>query len=423
MLGNQQEPGITSSVASAPTLSSGTPSAGTPALIGGANLANGDANADEVHAIANAVRARRLFGNEDNSRLTSNIIDALSAGASPVVAIAPGESVTTQDISGLGSSSGSLAEPTREDLDDITVTVDSDDKTPSFVYDDPSGMTVPNGEVYINPATGDFELDAAPSTSGSIEHTALGYTSALDALMVYNGDVDFYGVLKERSSVVNYTLSTANERANEYRLGLAVAGVEPNVDPASWTNSWDTSRLQLIAPGRLQDGSSTVGAFVGMRANIGLTTTAINQRLSFSERPMRALSLTERGDFIDSYVTPMETLGTSARVADDLTTVSDSNSEEQGYRYGFSRLAVDFVIGVTHDLEQPFVGKFAQSLGVLQDLLDKNARPLNQSNVVNEHDVQVELVSQDTARVIFQADVADPIRFIENDFIIGNGLN
>lgn len=421
MLGNQQEPGITSSVTSAPTLTSGTPSAGTPVIVGGADLTNGTANADEIHGVGSAARTRELFGREENSRLSRQVLNALGEGAQPVLAIAAGESTTTQDLSGLSSTSGTLDSEIREDLEDITVTVDGTDKTPSFVYEDPSTLTPSTDEVYINPATRQFELDVAPSSSGSFEYTALNYTSALDALATYNGDVDFYGVLKESSEVVSYMLNVAEQRANEYLLGLAVAGVEPNVDTSGFTNSYDTSRLQLIAPGRLQNGESIIGNFVGMRANIGITTTAINQRLSLRDRPMQTLNLTQRGELIDSFVTPMETIGNSARVADDLTTVSDSNTEEQGYKYGFSRLATDFVIGVTHDLEQPFIGKFNTSIGVLEDLLNKGARPIQQSNVVTDYDVSVSLISPDTAKVYFQANVADPIRFIDNDFTIGNG--
>jgi hypothetical protein len=421
MLGNQQEPGITSSVTSAPTLTSGTPSAGTPVIVGGADLANGTANADEIHGVGSAVRARQLFGREENSRLTEQILQALGAGAQPVVAIAPAETTTTKDISGISSTSTSLGEPVREDLEEITVTVDGTDKAPEFVYEDPSALTPDTDTALVNPADGAVELDVAPSSAGSIEYTALDYTSALDALATYDGDVDFYTVLKEESSVVTYMVNVAEQRANEYMLGLAVGAVMPNVNTSDYSNSFDTSRLQLVAPGRLEDGRSLLGSFVGMRASIGLSTTAINQRLSLDERPLRALNLTERGELNDSYVTPLETIGNSARVTDDLTTVSDDNSDEQGYKYGFSRLATDFIIGVTHELEQPFIGKLNTSLGVLEDLLNKGARPIQQTNVVSSYNVSVELVSPDTAQVYFQADVADPIRFIDNDFTIGNG--
>lgn len=420
MLGNQQEPGITSSVESAPTLASGSPSPGTAMLVGGAELSGNDANANEVHAIATANRARQLFGSVENSRLTKEVVDALGQGANPVLAVAPSVSTTSKDLSSLGSQEGSLANPPREDIDSITVDVDGDTKTVSLVYDEVSGMSPSSGEVYLNPVTQNFKLDSAPSSSGSFEYDALDYTSALDVVRGYEGNVDFLAALKETASVTTEVHDAINERANNHRLGMALAAVEPYADPTSWTNPFDSSRIQLFAPGRLEDGSSIMGELAGMRADLGLETTPINQHVNLDGRPLRSLSLTQRGDFIDKYVTPLETKGDSVRVADDLTTVSDTNSEEQNMRYGFSRLASDFVIDVTHDLEQPFIGKFNKSVGVLQDLLNKNARPLNQSEVVYEHNVNVELVSPDTARVYFQADVAEPIRFIENEFTIGN---
>jgi hypothetical protein len=159
-----------------------------------------------------------------------------------------------------------------------------------------------------------------------------------------------------------------------------------------------------------------------MRSAAGLDTTAINQRLTLRSPLRQSYDETERSTLIDKNVTPLEKIGTSARVADDLTTVSDDNAEEANYKYGFTRLAVDFLVSTSHDLEEPFVGKFNSSgvMGVFQKLLNKEARPLNQSNVIYDHDVKVTMLSPTRAKVVFQADVAEPIRFIENEFIIGN---
>jgi hypothetical protein len=389
-------------------------------IVGGADLTVGTANGNEIHAIGTAPRARQKFGHEDESRLTKNIIDALGEGATPVIGIAPEESTASKDLSSLSSTSGTLDKPAKEDVESMSVTVDSSSKTVSLVYEDPSTLTPASGEVLLNPATGDFELDVAPSSAGTFEYTAVHYEKALDELALYDGDVDFYAALKEDPSVVNYLVQVATQRANEYLFGLCVAGVVPNADPSSWSNPYDTSRLQLIAPPRDADGNSLLGHYAGARADIGLNTTAINQRLSLDTRPLRALNETQRGNFINKHVTPLETLGNSARVADDLTTVSDDNTQEQNFRYGFSRLAVDFLVRRAHELEEPFVGQLNTSLGVLRDLLDKEARRLTQSNVVNSYNTTLELLSPDTVQVTFQADVAEPVRFIQNDFVIGN---
>jgi len=422
MLGNTQEPGITSTVDSAPTVSSGDDSPGTPVIVGGADLTNGSAAANEVVGISRAGQARNQFGS--SSRLTQSVIQALGQGASPVLAVATEATQVTDDIGGLGSQTGTLSAPCREDTSEFTVDVDGSTKTVSLVHEPVGSLTVPTGEIYVNPATKNFKLDAAPSTSGSIEFEALDYTAALDAVATYDGDVDFVGALKEDPTTVNYLSTTVQNMASEYQLSLGIAALEPHVDIGSFTNPFDTSRMQLFVPGRLASGASMVGAFIGMRAAIGLDTTAINQRLSLNERPLRSLSLTERGELSDKFVTPLATLGTSARVTDDLTTVSDQNSEEANYRYGFTRLAVDFLIETAVAIEEPFVGEYNKPgiMEVFADLLGKEARPLNESNVIYDQEVDVALVSPTEIKVTLQAEAAQPIRFIDNEFIIGDGL-
>lgn len=424
MIGNSNEPGVTSSVTSALSVSTSGPSPGTPVIVGGADLSGSDsATAGEVYSVADSSEAQTLFGK--NSRLTKNILDALNMGAEPVIAVAPPETTESKDLSSLGSSEGSLSNPAKEDVDDITVTVDSSDKTVSLVFKDVANYTVESGEAVLNPTTNNFKLDSAPSSSGSFEYTALDYSAALDAVEAYSGDVDFAGTLTELSSVTSDLLGTANAMENEYKFALAVAGIPFPIDPDGFTNDYDTSRLKLIAPTRTQDGSSLIGAYLGLRSNLGLTATPINQQIPLRDRPIVGLDSQDRGTLIDKNVTPLERIGESVRVTDDVTTVSESNTEEQNYKYSFSRLVVDFLIETVNELEKPFVGKFNSpgAIGQLEDLLNKEARPLSNSNVIYEHEASVTMIDPTTAKVTFNADVAEPIRFIDNDFVIGNNLN
>jgi len=422
MLGNTKEPGVTSSVNSAPFVSGSADSPGTPLIVGEADLDSGSANTEEVYSISNGSQAQNLFGKD--SRLTYNIFGASNQGASPILAVAPEEETVSQDLSGLTDTTSQLDNPAKESVEDMTVTVDSEDKTVEFYLEDLEEKTVESGKVYFNPATDRFKLDETPSSSGTFEYTHVKYQSALNAVEEYGGDFDFLTALKERSGVTSSVLGTVTTRASEYSFALAVAGVEPPVDASEFSNSYDDSRLQLVAPSRMDNMESLLGAFVGLRAAIGISSTPINQRLVLRDRPYRALNETERGDLIDKFVTPLQRIGQSAAVVDDLTTVSDENSEEQAYKYGFSRLVVDFLIGTVHELEQPFIGKFNSPgvIGQLEDLLNKSARPLTQSNAIYSYNAEVELVTPTTAKVRFYADVAEPIRFIDNDFVIGNDL-
>lgn len=136
-----------------------------------------------------------------------------------------------------------------------------------------------SGTAMFNPAVNKFKLGSVPSSSGTISYTKLDFSSALSAVAEYNGDIDFVVPLKERSSVVSSVLGTLNNMASERKLVLGLAGAPTPVDTANFENSYDDSRLQLTAPVRHADYTSMIGAFAGMRANIGLTTTPLNQRL------------------------------------------------------------------------------------------------------------------------------------------------
>jgi len=423
MIGNPNEPGVTSTVKSAPSVNGSGNSPGTPLIVGSADLDNGTADAAEVYSVGDSAEAQSLFG--EDSRLTRNIVDAQIQGASPVLAVAPPETTVTQDISGISSTDGSIDTPAKEGVDEISVTIDSTTKTVEYYLEDVSAKTVETDYVYVNPTDDSFKLDAVPSNSGTIEYTELDYDEALNAVEEYTGAVDFVTTLKERSGVTTSGLGSVTTMADSKQLALYVASLPSPVDADALTVSYDDSRIQLWTPGRTADFGSTLGAFIGMRANIGLTTTPINQRLSLRDRPSQGFDSTDRATLINKNVTPGERIGESVRVADDLNTVSDSNSEEANIQYGFTRLVVDFLIDTVDQLEQPFVGKF-NAPGVvdqLSDLLNKEARPLSSSNVIYSYNAKVEMIDLTAARVTFNADVAEPIRFIENEFVLGNDLS
>lgn len=422
MIGNTGEPGVTSTVRSAPSVTSSSESPGNPVLIGSADLQNGEANSDQVYEIERSADAQRLFG--DESRLTHNVLGALNQGAQPVLAVAPGVTSTTQDISSISSTSGTLDNPAKEGEEEITVTVDSTDKTVEYSLEDVSGMTAEADTVLINPTTDEFELDATPSTSGSIEYQSLDYQTALNAVLEYTGDIDFVAGLKERSDVTTMVNGTVNQMQSEKKLAIAIGGLSSPVDADAFTNDYDTSRLTLYAGVRMKDFTSSLGSLVGVRANLGLTTTPINQQVPLPSRPYQGLDSSDRATLIGKFVVPLERIGESVRITDDLTTVSDQNSEEANMRYGFSRLAVDYLIETVHDLEAPFIGKYNSpgAIGQLEDLLNEGARPLSDSNVIYEYNAEVTMIDPTTAKVTFQADVAEPIRFIENEFVIGQNL-
>lgn len=428
MIGNDIEPGINSTVSSAPTLSSSGLSAGTPVLVGPADLgegqSQGEAEVGEIYGVTDSPQARSMFG---DSHLTDNVIDALGQGAYPVLALVPPTQSASMDISGETSRVIDIENAVSLDHG-MTVTLNGTElETQTSVEELTTDTDVGSGEVIINPAREEVLLPSAPTSDSTISYTEVDYQQGLQPILDYEGDIDFIGLLTANESAVSSLLGFLEQMAAREKLAMGFASMPTPVDESSdIVLPVDSSRIQLIEPGYKESGYSAVGAFVGMRADVGLQTTAINQSLNLTERLAIPLdSISDREALINANVTPLKGLGQVARVVDDLTTVSESNTEEQNFRYGFTRLAVDFVIDQLHGMEQPFVGKFNSpgAIGQLSDLLNEQARPLKESNVVYSFSADVQLVTPLRVKVVFQADVAEPIRNITNEVVIGNDLS
>lgn len=163
MIGNELEPGVTASVRSINTLSAADSSPGTPVLVGGADLTEGNATPAQVEAVTRPSEARDLFGEE--SQLTRNAVDALGNGAFPVLAVAAPETTESVDLTGIANPTASVGSPLKEEVEEITATADSSDLTVYPTLKDLASVTVGSNEVYVNLDTGRFKLESLPSSS------------------------------------------------------------------------------------------------------------------------------------------------------------------------------------------------------------------------------------------------------------------
>ncbi|QIR31061.1 tail sheath protein [Halorubrum virus Hardycor2] len=423
--GNTIEPGIVTNVNSALSVTS---SGGAPAdvgLVGQADLVNGTAQTNAVYQVTRATKAREWFG--EDSQLTRNVLDALSEGAYPVYAVAVDlVDVTGEDLSGLGSNTGTLAEgPVSEDASDVVFTIDGGELETVLVYEDLSGLTPGAGEVYVNPATRDFKIDpdaTVGSTGDSVDYATADYSAGNSALAEgAGGAVDFFAPLSENPSVTEDAQATVNAMAGEYNLALAIVGATPGLDPANYSNAFDDSRVQVVYPARDSEGYSTLGAYAGLRAKLGITTTPINKRLSSVKSLAVSLNKAERGELIDERVVPLADESEGARIADDINSVSDTNTDEAGIRFGFTRLVMDYVITTIRVNEQPFIGRLNSRAvrASLEGLLSNQLNTLKRSNAIVDYRVSVSRVDATTAAVEIQVKTAKPLRFIENTVTIG----
>ncbi|UBF22604.1 tail sheath [Halorubrum tailed virus 25] len=414
-IGSTTLPGVQADVESATSTGVNVGAAAQVGLVGQADLANGTANANEVYEVTTSVKARTWFG--DGSPLAKNCIDALTGGAYPVYAVAPEQiEVTNEDLSGLGSTSGTLANsPGPENASEYTFLVDGAVKDAVLTMDDPSTKSPGADEVYVNPVTGDFELDVAPSTSGEVDYSYFDYPSATAALYGERGEVvDLVGLVNENDDVVSDALSVAEEHATRAEFTTVVAGAAPRLDASSFTNSFDTSRLQLLYPSRNAKDESIIGSYLGLRATLGINNSPIWKRLSDQRDLAVTLSKFEQEALVSEKVVPVADESRGARIVEDLTCVADSNAEEDAMRQVLHRLIVDYVTEVVYVASERFIGELhtRAARNALSTIIGGEMDQLLTQNSITDYTVTVEKVDAMTASVDVGIDTIDPLRNI-----------
>ena len=415
-IGNTTLPGVQTNIESASSTGVNVGAAAQVGIVGEADLANGTANANEVYAVSTPVKARQLFG--PGSQLAENIVDAITEGAYPVYAVAPeAVAVTGEDLSGLGSTSGVLANgPVSENPADYTFTVDSTVKDVKITYDDPSTETVGADEVFINPVDHTFEVDVAPSSTGNVDYIYYDYDAATDALYAARGDtVDLVGVVNENADAVQHAHEQALVYDDRYEFTVVVAGAAARIpDTSAFTNSYDSSRIQLLYPARNNDNQSLVGAYLGLRASLGINNSPIFKRLQTHKDLFVTLSKSQQEDLVGEKVVPVADESRGARIVEDLTCVADDNGEEDAMRQVLHRLIVDYVTEVTQLVSERFIGQLhlKATRNQLQSILNREMKLLLSLNAFTGFAVVVDRVDSMTASVDVGIDTVDPLRNI-----------
>lgn len=431
--GDTTEPGIITELDSALNVNTTGAAPSNLGMVGQADLANGTAAADTVYKVTRATQARTLFGVEGESLLTQGIIDALYEGAYPVYAAAPARvSVTGEDLSGLSSTSGTLANgPATEDAADTSFTIDGVSKTTIITYEDAHSKAPGTDEVYLNPVTKNFELDAAPadtdSTNDTVDYSYFDYLPAHDAMRDQEGEtIDLFVTLNENQAVADDIQTTTSEMENESNLAIGfVAPGDTIIDPANYEPTYDDSRMQVIYGTRFDDNTSLLAAYAGLRASLGLDRTPINLNLRTDKRiagyQADLLTRNDRGNLNDLTV-PLADEADGPRVTADPTTVTSSNTEEQNMDLGFTRLLMDYIVETTRANEQPFIGRLNNPAvrNSFRDLVQAELSALKSSGIVLNYTINVEKVDATTALLEVSVDAAEPIRFIQNKVTVGN---
>lgn len=427
--GDTQEPGIITEETSANNIVRSGDAPSDLGIVGQADLANASnaASPNTVYEITRDTTAVERFGPEESSLLTTAIVDALREGAQPVYAVAPtATDVVDEDHGADASTTITLANaPLSEDPADTVVTLDGTDQNTNVVYDDVSTYTPADGEVYVNPVEGEVEVSTNAYTTLVVDYTHFDYALALDEV---EGNaqaaevINFLCAVSENATVQQDVRDTCANMSTEHNYCLAL--VAPNaarIDPSSFTNSYDSSRVQVVYPTRFADNTSALAAYAGKRADLGLERTPIGQSLTTDKQLAVRLSRAERGALIDERVVPLENRTSGAVIKDDPTSVSETNNDEAHINYGFKRLVLDYVYDTTRENERSFIGLLNREgvRNALADLIAYELQALKSSNLIEGYSVAVYEESATKARLELNIDAPEPLRFIENDVTVG----
>lgn len=404
-IGDDTLPGLITTIESAESTGVNLGAPGLPVLLGQADLSAGNADANTAYRVTRPKQARDLFGEKTNSMLTRATIGALVEGAYPVYAIAPETvEITGEDLSGVSGQSTTLANaPVHEgEPGDIQFTINSTTKTTVLYYDgDPENASPGTDEVYLNPQTGKAYADEAMGNTGdSVDYTYADYTNTYDEITnatvageIHLRDiVDFIGVVDENQTQVGNAQAKADTMEDNGWFAIAVgAAGEPYIDDvntttdelSSFSHSYDSSRLQLLHPTRDDGGNTVLGEYVGKRASIGIDSSPMFKRLSSVKNLSINLSKSQRESLVNARVVPLSESRTNAKIVEDYTTVSDTNTEEAAWKRGFARLVTDYTVELLQELSEEYIGSFnkpsvqnnikGRAVNQMKGLMDSNA--------------------------------------------------
>lgn len=424
--GNTDEPGTVSLLNSEYSIEVSTESPAVPALVGPADLSNGSASAGEVKVIGNSTNIRNFFG-ADNP-LTRNIADAVAEGANPVyAAAAESVDVTAEDLSTLSSNVDSLENaPVKEDATSVTFSINGSDLDTVLVYDDPESDDPGTDEVHLNPISGAFAVDSGltvGNTGDEVDYTYHDYTTAIENITSgdYAETIDQYSPVTENETVHSKFSSEVKDMATKQNYAACYFPVNIDLNNlASYTPAFDTSRVQLQFPAR-DDGDLIIGAYLGLRSRLGINTTAIKKRLTTHTTLDVRLTPDQRKDLINSRVVPVQSSGRGAQIMDDINTVDpEQNEDEANIRFAYSRHVADYITGIIEGAEEEYIGDLHRPAKVtaLEGTLVSRLRQLQKNAQLISFNLNIESVSSTKASVEIGLDLADPLRFIENNIII-----
>lgn len=422
-IGNDIVPGPVTEVKTADFVGVSPESPQDVALAGPADFGDtaeqGSGEAETVYTIVSSSQARDVFGQD--SALADNVALALGNGSKPVFAIAPAAQEASGESHGSNQSGTLDNTPVAERASEVTFTVDG--TAFSTVKSlDPANEDLGTEEAAYNPASGEFQLSATPSTEVTATYTYYDYTNAFDEMQSKIGStIDFLAPIQENVNANNEAQLTTGEMESQANFAIAIVGAGAKINPSEYTQSFDDSRVQMYYPTRDVDDNPVMGAIVGKRGDLGISTSPMRKSLSGVKRMSERLNLSNKSNLLDQKINPIDSRSGGAQIVDDVTTVSDQNSEEANMDTGFARLVIDAVTLTVIENEEPFIGTLntESQRNSLEGVIDTQIGDLQRSQAVEFYDIDVTERDARSADVHVNVETVRGLRNIYNTISAG----
>lgn len=335
----------------------------------GSGSSEGSAPVNTATQINGRIDADRKFGS--GTELAENMKDALANGANISFLYGIRWDVTDETET-LESTSGTLSNaPIVEDANSITVTGDpggaDTDISVEFRYDSPPTNDATADTAYINPITGEVEIEST-ETSFEVVYDSPDVASARAEAETVLGDEEtgLIGQLVENEDLATDLSGSVNTLRGEYKLAMGIQAAQPNAnsddntpdyDTGSYTDSIDNDAMFLHAPARKEGSQTTItGALGGYMASrpLGPDGSIYGDSLTVDDLDDR-LSKADNDNLRDKKVIPVRQSpqGGSVEISDNIST----SEETDWIRDYWTRRIVDQVILISKAVGDSIIGR------------------------------------------------------------------
>jgi len=321
---------------------------------GGSELADG-----MREALGNGANIGFLYGVAPRR---FNVIDEVQSTQSGTLSNAP---IFEQDV----SDESNIDSLVVKDTTDGVVTV-------QYSYESPPTAPSDTDTIVVNPLTGEYNADAAPTGDYEFDYKYLDWQSAFDAgdvaRVVQEKETGVYDVLSDSDAVSADASSTATTRRQAYQLVNVFSGAEPNDNEVVQDSNgnyvrrdarFDTSEYSQgsvdadyyfkLAPVRQENSVDTVlGGVGGLFAGNPISDPIYNDPISGYDELEQKFTKADADNMRVENVIPIRQAG-SIRVKDNKSTSTEADWERDFWR----RRIADRVILIGKTIGDSIIGR------------------------------------------------------------------